>query len=207
MPVYRLALSLSVLAGFSLSLPTAATAADDTPSAAAPTEAAVPAPVPPSADAASPAAPAAKPASEAVELPTFRLGLWEYHRTLVRGNAGKPQVSTAKKCLDPGEEMRTKMDNLKKKGCQFAPLRRQGNRYISSWVCQTQTGALRFRDVLVVKDESSYQDVSQTHSGQGLSQQKIEATRLGDCPGMGAGAPLLPTPKRRPPPIPPAPKG
>jgi len=173
------------------------------------TRAAEPGPAPmmpePSAAAATP--PASSPTapvtqSEPVELPKFRSGLWEYRRTLVSGHAAKPQVTTIKKCADPGEEMRTKMGDLKKKGCQFAPLKHSNGRYISSWICQTQTGALRFRDVLTVKDENGYQDVSETHSAQSVTQQKIEATRLGECPGMGSGAPLLPTPKsRRPPPI------
>lgn len=133
--------------------------------------------------------------AEPVELPAFRFGLWEYQRTLMQGTTPTPQVTSMKKCVDPGEEMRAKMDSLKKRGCQFEPLRRHNDRYISSWVCQTQTGQLRFRDVLIVKDENGYQDVGETHSPQGVSQQKLTATRLGDCPGLGSGAPLLPTPK------------
>jgi hypothetical protein len=197
MPVSQTPLKLSALATGILSFAAAAvvpaTEPDPTPAPAVTQTQGTP-------PAALPAGQAA--ADAAVELPTFRFGLWEYRRTLVRGNTAKPQVTNIKKCLDPGDEMRTKMEDLKKKGCQFAPLRRQKDRYISTWVCQTQNGALRFRDVLTVKDENAYQDVSETHSGQGVSQQKLEATRLGDCPGMGVGAPLLPTPKsHRPPPI------
>lgn len=156
------------------------------------TRSAAPAPVtPPAASASSASAAVATP----VELPAFRFGLWEYQRTLMQDATPKPRVTSMKKCVDPGEEMRAKMDTLKKRGCEFAPVKRHNDRYISSWVCQTQTGPLRFRDVLIVKDENGYQDVSETHSPQGVSQQKITATRLGDCPGMGSGAPLLPTPK------------
>jgi len=93
--------------------------------------------------------------------------------------------------------MRAKLEALKKKNCQFAPLRHIGDRYISSWVCQTPTGAIRFRDVLLVKEANSYEDASETHTSQHVMQQKLEAKRLGDCPGMGSGAPLKPT---RPPP-------
>jgi hypothetical protein len=91
--------------------------------------------------------------------------------------------------------MREKMENLKKKNCQFAPLRRDNDHYISKWVCQTPTGPLRFRDLVLAKDPNSYEDVSETHTSQRMTQQKIEATRIGDCPGMGSGAPLTPTPK------------
>src|SRR5205814_1617222 len=157
-----------------------------------------PATTSPETPAAAPTAPA-KPASAAdtaaVELPSFRPGLWEYRRTLMRG--GKPQVSITRKCTNPGGEMREKIAELKKKNCQFAPLKRSGEHYISSWVCQTPSGAMRFRDVLTATDDSSYQDVSEAHSAQHVTQQKIEARRLGECPGLGAGAPLPRTPKPR----------
>jgi hypothetical protein len=92
-------------------------------------------------------------------------------------------VSTAKKCVDPGADMREKRESLKKKGCQFAPLKRTSERYISSWVCQTPAGAMRFRDVLLVNGPDTYEDVSETHTTQHVTQQKIEARRLGECPG------------------------
>ncbi len=144
------------------------------------------------------AAPAAQNAP--VELPTFRSGLWEYRRTFMSPETGKPQVATTRKCAAPTVEMREKMEALKKKGCQFAPLKRNNDHYISSWVCQTPTGAMRFRDVLLAKDADSYEDLSETHTRQRVMQQRIEAARRGECPGMGSGAPLTPTrkPPRRP---------
>jgi len=140
------------------------------------------------------------PRSVGVELPAFRSGLWEYRRTFMSPDTGKPQVATTRKCADPTVEMREKMETLKKKGCQFAPLKRNSDRYISSWVCQTPNGAMRFRDVLLAKDADSYEDLSETHTRQRVMQQRIEAARRGECPGMGSGAPLTPTrkPPRRP---------
>jgi len=117
--------------------------------------------------------------SAGAELPSFKPGLWEYRRTLVRGDAAKPQVSTIRKCADPGADMRQKIADLKNKNCQFAPLRRNKDRYISSWNCPTPGGPMRFRDVLIAKDATSYEDVSETHSAQRVTQQHIEATRLG----------------------------
>jgi hypothetical protein len=144
-----------------------------------------------------PAAPAPAAGSEtsAVELPRFKAGLWEYRRTLMRGDTAKPQVTTIKKCADPAAEMREKMDDLRKKNCQFTPLRRNQDHYLSSWLCPTPSGPMRFRDVLIASDLTRYQDVSETHSAQHVTQQKIEARRLGECPGLGSGAPMPRTPK------------
>ena len=159
-----------------------------------------PQPPPGAPETAAPAATAPAPRSAGVELPAFRSGLWEYRRTFMSPETGKPQVATTRKCADPTVEMREKMETLKKKGCQFAPLKRNSDRYISSWVCQTPTGAMRFRDVLLAKDADSYEDLSETHTRQRVMQQRIEAARRGECPGMGSGAPLTPTrkPTRRP---------
>ena len=54
-----------------------------------------------------------------------------------------------------------------------------------------------FRDVLIASDLTSYQEMSETHSAQHVTQQKIEARRLGECPGLRAGTPLPRTPKPR----------
>jgi hypothetical protein len=56
---------------------------------------------------------------------------------------------------------------------------------------------MRFRDVLIASDLTSYQDMSETHSVQHVTQQKIEARCLGECPGLGAGTPLPRTAKPR----------
>ena len=140
-------------------------------------------------------APAADSQTSTAELPRFQAGLWEYRRTLVRGDKTKPQVTTVKKCADPAAEMREKMEALRKKSCQFTPLRRNQDHYVSSWLCPAPGGPVRFRDVLIASDLTSYQDVSEAHSAQHVTQQKIEARRLGECPGLGSGAPLRRTPK------------
>jgi hypothetical protein len=173
--------TITVVAGFSLLMAGTALSAADPESA-------------PPAAAAAPAAPSER---AAVGLPTFRVGLWEYRRTSLKAGTTKPQVSTVRKCTDPGAEMREKMETLAKKGCQFAPLKRSSDRYISSWTCQTPTGAIRFRDVLRAKDADSYEDLSETHTAHHVTQQKIEAMRVGECPGLGSGAPLKPTRKPR----------
>jgi hypothetical protein len=164
--------------------------------------------VPSDPEAATPAAaapPAGAPAKAAAEtavdteLPAFQPGLWEYRRTVLRGNTTKPQVSTIRKCGDPAAEIRAKVAELKRKNCQFTPMRRKRERYLSSWTCPTPVGPMKFRDVLIATNTTSYQDTSETQSAQGVTQQKIEATRLGECPASGARAPLTPAPRRRSP--------
>jgi len=159
-------------------------AANPDPPAPAPT------PAPPGTITAQPPAgpTAAGESSGVAQLPTFRFGLWEYRRTVTKPGAAKPQVSTDKKCGDPGAQMREKMESVKKNACQLAPLRRSGDRYFSSWTCHTPSGATRFRDVLTVKDPDGYLDVTETHAARQVIQERIEAKRVGECPGTGSGA-------------------
>ena len=136
-------------------------------------------------------------ATPAIALPSFLPGLWEYRRTQVRGESAAAQVSTLRKCVDPAADMREKMATLGKKNCKFAPLQRSHDRYVLSWTCQTPAGQLAFRDVLTAKSATDYQLASESHTPQGLTQQKIEATRLGECPAGTSPARSMTTPLQR----------
>jgi hypothetical protein len=142
-----------------------------------------------------PAARASTPA-DGVELPALQPGLWEYRRTLAHGQAAKPQTATLRKCTDPRAEIRDKMTELRKKNCQFTPLTKRGDRYLSSWTCPTPYGPSRFRDVLIVKDAGSYQDLIEMRSGTQTSEQRIDARRLGECPARDAGPSQPPASKK-----------
>ena len=140
-------------------------------------------------------------AAAAAELPDFQAGLWEYRRIAVASDSARPRFDTLRKCADPSTEIRMKMARLKSRACQFTPLVRRDGGYVSSWTCPTPAGRISFRHVLIVRDATSYLAMSETRLGPRVVQQKIEARRLSECPGMGAGAPLLPTPKSRRPPL------
>jgi hypothetical protein len=127
------------------------------------------------------AAVSAEPAAPGVALPSFQPGLWQYRRTLISMPSGKPQVTIVKKCTDPTLEIEQRLAQLRKKSCRFTPVHHEHERYSSSWVCPTPSGTLRFRDVLSAKDTTAYQDASESRIGTHVSQQRIEATRLGDC--------------------------
>jgi hypothetical protein len=92
-------------------------------------------------------------AARADDLPHFQAGLWEYRRTLTKPGPGNPQVSTFQKCSDPTAEIRQKMAELEKKGCQFLPAERNQQGYISQWSCPTPAGLMRFRDVLISQSD------------------------------------------------------
>jgi hypothetical protein len=64
--------------------------------------------------------------------------------------------------------------------------------YISSWTCATPEGPLRYRHVLIVTDPTSYLAMSETRFGQRVIQLKLEARRLGECPGAGGKVPANP---------------
>jgi len=147
-------------------------------------------------DPAAPVAPARDHAS-AAELPSFKPGLWEYRRILKTAQSPNPQASTIRKCADPSTEMREKTEALKKKGCQFEAVKRDANRYASSWTCPAPSGLVKFRSVVIVRDSSGYEDLSEIHTAQHVTQQSIAATRVGDCPASG-GAPMSPNPRPLP---------
>jgi len=117
-----------------------------------------------------------------VEVPFFEPGMWEYRRTVVKDGSPSPQISMLRKCADPSTEIRTKFVELGKRSCRFAPLAHRPHRYISSWICPTPLGPTRFRAVLIVRSTGGYTDLSEMRTTQHVARQRIEATRIGECP-------------------------
>jgi hypothetical protein len=112
----------------------------------------------------------------------------------MKAGAGKPQVSTFQKCSDPTTEIRQKMAELVKKGCQFSPAERNQQGYISQWTCPTSAGLIKFRDVLISQSDTTYQTVSEAHGNDQVVRSTIDAVRVGDCGNVG----LLGMPKSKP---------
>ena len=123
------------------------------------------------------------PAGAAAELPDFQPGLWEYRRLAVTGDSARPQFATLRKCADPSGEIRSKKAQLESRGCQFAPFVRRDGRYVSSWTCPTPDGPITYRQMLIVRDRTSYAAISEIRLGrQRMIHQKMQARRLGECP-------------------------
>ena len=100
----------------------------------------------------------------------------------------RPRLDTLRKCADPSAEIRSKKAQLEGRGCQFAPFVRRDGRYVSSWTCPTPEGPITYRQMLIVKDRTSYAAISEIRLGrERVTHQKMQARRLGECP---RGAPV-----------------
>ena len=141
-----------------------------------------------------------KIAPAAVTLPAFQPGLWLYRRTVVKEDSPTPRVSVLKKCADPSTEIRDKMVQLKRQSCEFTPLARRRGRYFSSWICPTPLGPTKFHAVLIVRGSRGYTDLSEMRTREHIARQRIEATRIGECPDKGTVTPRAPNPTPTPPP-------
>jgi hypothetical protein len=137
-------------------------------------------------------------ARAAAELPFFEPGLWEYRRTVVKDGIPSPQISILRKCADPTTEIRTKMVELGKRSCRFAPLTHRPHRYFSSWICPTPLGTSRFRAVLIVRGTVGYTDLSEMRVMEHMTRQRIEAVRIGECPANERERHFRPNPQALP---------
>ena len=134
-------------------------------------------------------------APAAAEIPFFQPGLWEYRRTMVKDGTPSPQISTLRKCADPSTEIRSKMAELGKRSCRFAPLKYRLHRYFSSWICPTPLGPTRFHAVLIVRGTAGYTDLSEMRTTEHVTRQRIEAARIGECPASTSDRQFRPNPQ------------
>ena len=132
------------------------------------------------------------PAAAAMALPDFQAGLWEYRRILVTSDSARPRFARLRRCADPSTDIRTKITRLKGRHCELSPLVFRDGGYVSSWTCPTPEGPLTYRHVLIVTDPTSYLAMSETRLGHRVIQLKLEARRLGECPGAGGNVPANP---------------
>jgi hypothetical protein len=109
------------------------------------------------------------------ELPTFRHGMWYFHRTM----AGKSME--AKKCIDPSGDI------LQKGGCKFSSVKKSGNTYTFTADCPEVTPSIpelggRMSVVLTVVSDSFYKVESQGLINGQAAKEFLDARRTGDCP-------------------------
>jgi hypothetical protein len=107
---------------------------------------------------------------------------------MVAGARGKPASASVRQCGDPNKEIRDKLAQMKEKGCQFAPMSREGNHYRSTFTCPVKGGSLTMSEVITVKGDSSYEDANESRFGKQVTHTTIVATRVGECSPTGAAA-------------------
>ena len=108
------------------------------------------------------------------ELPTFRPGLWEFHRTM----GGKS--TEMRKCIDPNENI------LQKAGCTFSSIQKSGNIYTVIAECPAENPRIpelggRTTVVIDVKSDSFYQVVSEGLVDGHPVKEYLDARRRGNC--------------------------
>ncbi len=108
------------------------------------------------------------------ELPTFRHGMWYFHRTI----SGK--IIEAKKCTDPSQDI------LQKAGCKLSSVKKSGDTYTFSADCPTvapKTPELggQMNVILTVVSDSFYKVESQGTIDGKRVKEFLDARRIGDC--------------------------
>jgi ABC-type transport system involved in cytochrome bd biosynthesis fused ATPase/permease subunit len=118
----------------------------------------------------------------AAELPPFRKGMWEFHRTVdAQDSSAKPTTMTNKKCTDPSADMKRMNEMLSKQGCKFSATTVKANVYSFSAECKMQGASGQSQSTITVESDSAY-TVLVTGSGGGRSTKEfLVAKRVGDC--------------------------
>jgi hypothetical protein len=108
------------------------------------------------------------------DLPTFRHGMWTFHRTM----AGKSME--AKKCIDPSGDI------LQKSGCKLSSVKKSGNTYTFTADCQPVAPTIpelggRMTVTLTVVSDSFYKVESHGIINGKAAKEFLDARRTGDC--------------------------
>ena len=109
------------------------------------------------------------------DLPAFRYGMWEFHRTM------GVKTMEARKCTDPSGDI------LQKDGCKLSSVKKSENTYTFTADCppvapkSPELGG-RVTVILTVVSDSFYKVESQgTIDGKAVKE-FLDARRVGDCP-------------------------
>jgi hypothetical protein len=108
------------------------------------------------------------------ELPTFRQGMWYFHRTM----GGK--IIEARKCMDPSGDI------LQKSGCKFSSVKKSGKTYTFTADCPPVAPTIpelggRITGVLTAVSDAFYKvELEGIIDGQPMKE-FLDARRTGDC--------------------------
>jgi hypothetical protein len=109
------------------------------------------------------------------ELPTFRHGMWYFHRTM------NSRSMEARKCTDPSPDI------LQKGGCKLSSVKKSGNTYTLTADCPPvapKIGELggSMTVILTVVSDSFYKVESKGVSNGQVVKEFLDARRTADCP-------------------------
>ena len=120
-------------------------------------------------------------AAIAEELPTLKRGMWQFDRT-VNGR----EMGVINQCANPTADMKDQNAMLTAAGCNFSPVRQDGDKYIFDVTCAIKSGSAlinsKTTSVMTVAGDSAYSvRVTGTTNGQ-PTDEAVVAKRTGDCP-------------------------
>jgi hypothetical protein len=116
----------------------------------------------------------------AEELPTLKRGMWQFDRT-VNGR----EMGVITQCANPTVDMKEQDAMLTAAGCNFAPVRQDGDTYSFDVECAIKSGSTvinsKTTTVMTVSGDSAYTvRVTGTTNGK-PTEESVVAKRLGDC--------------------------
>ncbi len=117
----------------------------------------------------------------AEELPTLKRGMWQFDRS-VNGR----EMGVITQCANPTADMKEQDAMLTAAGCNFAPVRQDGDKYSFDVACTIKSGTTQIDSktttVMTVSGDSAYTvRVTGTTNGK-PTDESVVAKRLGDCP-------------------------
>jgi hypothetical protein len=107
--------------------------------------------------------------------------MWEFERNVEGGPGGKPQVLTATRCTNPGEDMKRQHEKLAQADCKFSPATRSGNVYTFAAQCSIQGVTGESKSAITVESDSAYGLRVESRHGPQSTVETLRARRTGEC--------------------------
>lgn len=117
----------------------------------------------------------------AQQLPVLKRGMWQFDR-----NVNGREMGVINQCANPTADMMEQDAMLTAAGCNFSPLRQDGDKYSFDVDCAIKSGSTQIisktTSLMTVTDDSAYTvRVTGTTNGS-QTDESIVAKRIGDCP-------------------------
>ncbi len=117
----------------------------------------------------------------AQQLPPLKRGMWQFDR-----NVNGREMGVINQCANPTADMMEQDAMLTAAGCNFSPLRQDGNKYSFDVDCAIKSGSTQITSkttsLMTVTDDSAYTvRVTGTTNGS-PTDESVVAKRTGDCP-------------------------